>query len=359
MRILIAEDEFVSRRILEATLVKWGYDVIVTCDGNEAWQVLQFKDAPKLVILDWMMPIMDGLAVCIKMRESPNCQSTYIILLTVKGQKEDIIRGLQAGADDYVTKPFDPEELHARIQVGLRMLELHRIKNELISIVSHELRNPLTSILSALSLVADGQTGELPDQAKNMVDIAYRNSKRLLKLINDLLDIGKIESGKMEFHFRPQDLTALVEQTIEANRPYAEQLEVALELDNRSPVARVNVDGDRLMQVLTNLLSNAIRFSPQFGKVTISISQFDGAVRVAVSDSGPGIPEEFRDRIFQKFSQSHYPGARKRGGTGLGLSIAKAIVEAMKGKIGFETEINSGTTFYFDLPEYQEIVNSL
>lgn len=124
MRILIAEDDRVSRRVLEATLTKWGYDVIVTCDGDEAWQELRSKDAPKLAILDWMMPEIDGVEVCRKVRETPHSQPTYIILLTARGRKEDIVAGLQAGADDYVTKPFDREELRARVQVGVRIVEL-------------------------------------------------------------------------------------------------------------------------------------------------------------------------------------------------------------------------------------------
>lgn len=124
MRVLIAEDDPVSRRMLEATLVKWEYDVITTCDGAEAWQVLQSKDAPKLVILDWMMPRMDGLEFCRKVREVSSPQPTYVILLTARGQREDIVAGLQAGADDYVTKPFDRGELYARLQAGVRIVEL-------------------------------------------------------------------------------------------------------------------------------------------------------------------------------------------------------------------------------------------
>jgi DNA-binding response OmpR family regulator len=124
MRILIAEDDPISRRVLEAALAKWGYDVVVTCDGVEAWQGLRAKDAPKLAILDWMMPGIDGITICRKARESPDPQPTYIILLTAKGRREDTVEGLQAGADDYVTKPFDREELHARVQVGVRIVEL-------------------------------------------------------------------------------------------------------------------------------------------------------------------------------------------------------------------------------------------
>lgn len=352
MRILIAEDDPVSRRLLEATLVKCGYDVTVACDGTEALQVLQSKGAPRLAILDWMMPGMDGLTICRKIRGASGSQSTYIILLTARGQRDDIVAGLEAGADDYITKPFHREEFHARVQVGVRTMELHHMKDELISMVNHELRSPLTSIIGSLSMVASGETGELSKDARTMIDIAYRNSERLLRLVNNMLDIEKIESGKMEFHLQSLELMSLVEQAMEANSAYARQLEVELLLKDALPGAKVNGDSDRLMQVLTNLLTNAAKFSPANDAVMISVSRHNGAVRVAVADHGPGIPADFRDRIFQKFSQAQSPGARRKDGSGLGLNISKAIVEAMGGQIGFETEANVGTTFYFDLPEY-------
>ena len=162
MKVLVAGDAAITRKVLETSLVKWGYDVTAVKDGNEAWELLSRDDTPDIAIIDWMMPGMQGPEICRKARESLDFQVTYIILLTVRDRREDIITGLQAGADDYVTKPFDREELHARVQAGARILELHRIKNELISIVSHELRNPLTSILNSLSLLVNGDAGELP-----------------------------------------------------------------------------------------------------------------------------------------------------------------------------------------------------
>lgn len=124
MRVLIAEDEPVSRRLLETTLRKWGYEVIVTCNGTEAYEALQQEDSPKLAVIDWMMPEMDGVTVCQKVRERKSAQPTYTILLTALGDKEDIVKGLEAGADDYVTKPFNHQELHARLKVGIRIIEL-------------------------------------------------------------------------------------------------------------------------------------------------------------------------------------------------------------------------------------------
>lgn len=241
-----------------------------------------------------------------------------------------------------------------------KLLEIDRMKNEFISTVSHELRTPLTSIRGSLGLITGGVAGEVPIKARELVEIAYKNSERLVNLINDILDIEKIESGRMDFRNKEIYLTHVLAQALEANSAYASQFGVRFELDNKAPLAMVVADGDRLMQVFTNLLSNAAKFSPTGGTVTISVSRHDtstaGMVRVAVTDRGPGIPHEFYDRIFGKFAQADSSAARLKGGTGLGLSISKVIVERLGGRIGFHSEPNVRTTFYFDLPELRAIV---
>jgi len=235
--------------------------------------------------------------------------------------------------------------------------EVDRLKNEFISTVSHELRTPLTSIRGSLGLIAGGAAGPIPDRAKSMIDIAYKNSERLVRLINDILDIEKIESGKMAFHFKPLEVMPLLFQVVEANRGYAEQYQVSLKITAALPGARVNGDADRLTQVLTNLISNAVKFSPRGEEVEIAVRRVPQGIRVSVRDFGPGIPREFQSRIFQKFAQADSSAMREKGGTGLGLSIAKAIVEKHGGTIGFETIMGVGTTFYFEIPEWQEPVS--
>lgn len=229
--------------------------------------------------------------------------------------------------------------------------EVDRLKNEFISTVSHELRTPLTSIRGSLGLISGGVAGPIPDRARGMIDIAYKNSERLVRLINDILDIEKIESGKMVFNFKPIDLMTLVEQAMEANRGFGEQYQVAFIITDKAAGVEINADWDRMTQVMTNLLSNAAKFSPAGDNVEVSVRRVPGGVRVAVHDWGKGIPEEFRDRLFQKFAQADSSDSRQKGGTGLGLSIAKAIVEKHDGTIGFETAEGWGTTFYFELPE--------
>jgi PAS domain S-box-containing protein len=228
---------------------------------------------------------------------------------------------------------------------------IERMKNEFISTVSHELRTPLTSIRGSLGLIAGGVAGEVPAKVQRMVDIAYQNSERLIRLINDILDIEKIESGKMVFSLQPVELLPLVEQAIEATRAYGQQFNVTFALKNDTDSIMVLADNDRLIQALTNLLANAAKFSPAGEQVVIELSRREDTVMVAISDLGPGIPESFHDQLFQKFAQADSSDTRKKGGTGLGLSITKAIIEKHGGQIDFATRSGAGTTFFMILPE--------
>ena len=228
--------------------------------------------------------------------------------------------------------------------------KVDRLKKEFVATVSHELRTPLTSIHGSLGLVAGGAVGEMSEKMRQLVEIAYNNSGRLIRLINDILDIEKIESGKLDVRLKTQALLPLIEQAMTDNQSYAAQYQVRYALNPNSPPVQVNVDADRLLQVLANLLSNAAKFSPPQSVVTIKVSLHQARVRVAVTDQGAGIPEEFRDKIFQKFTQADSSDTRQKGGTGLGLAISKALIQRMQGEMGFHVEPGAGTTFYFELP---------
>ena len=226
---------------------------------------------------------------------------------------------------------------------------IERMKNEFISTVSHELRTPLTSISGSLGLVAGGATGALPERMREMLEIAHKNSQRLELLINDLLDMEKLVAGKMRFEMREQPLFPLLEQGVRDNQGYAERYQVRLVLDAEDDGARVVVDADRLQQVLANLLSNAAKFSPEGSEVRLAVERDGERVRVSVSDHGPGIPEAFRERIFQKFSQADASDSRQKGGSGLGLAITRELVERMDGEVGFDSVPDEGATFWFEL----------
>ena len=247
-----------------------------------------------------------------------------------------------------------------------------RMKNEFISTVSHELRTPLTSIRGALGLMKGGAAGALPERAQSMTQIAYHNSERLIRLINAILDIEKLESGKMVLQLGALDLGESVAGALESNRAYGEELGVRFELriaaaSTRAEKFTVLADADRLAQVLTNLLGNAAKFSAhgrtEIAPIQVVLERVGEAgeewYRVSICDGGPGIAESFRARVFGRFAQGDSSDARPVGGTGLGLNISKTIIEKLGGRIGFynndEREAGAaGATFYFELPALDE-----
>lgn len=231
-----------------------------------------------------------------------------------------------------------------------------QLKSEFISTVSHELRTPLTSIRGALGLVLGKFANTLPDKAKQLLETASRNGERLTVLINDILDLEKLASGQIELEFKVLDLMVLARQAINANEGYALQHAVRLRLENGLESAYVRADENRLSQVFANLLSNAVKYSPQGGEVRVTVQERTDCYRVCVQDAGRGIPEAFRSRMFQRFSQADSSDAREKGGTGLGLSITKSIVELHDGCIDYRSEAGVGTTFFFDLPQWYEQV---
>jgi PAS domain S-box-containing protein len=234
---------------------------------------------------------------------------------------------------------------------------IERLKDEFVSTVSHELRTPLTSIAGSLGLLSGGAGGALPTAAAHLIDIAHNNSQRLVRLINDILDVEKIESGHTVFKFRRLAVRPLLEQMIEGSRGYAESFQVQVLLDRAEVAGEVYVDADRLAQIVTNLLSNAIKFSPRNGEILVRVEQSDEKVRIAVRDHGPGIPHEFRPRIFEKFAQADGSDTRQKGGTGLGLSIVKQIVTRLGGTVGYDDAVGGGTIFHLDLPSESQIAS--
>ncbi|HSC67115.1 MAG TPA: CHASE domain-containing protein [Cellvibrio sp.] len=263
------------------------------------------------------------------------------------------------GSDVEIELSISPFAIHERkfftfiIHDATAKRKVDRMKSEFISTVSHELRTPLTSIKGALGVVLSDSLGELPAKIKDLLVIASNNSDRLNRLVNDILDVDKLEFGNVQLNMKTTEIYPLLQQSIAQNLGYAARYGVCLQLDSsdsRAQQVKANVDPDRFLQVMANLLSNAIKFSYLDGKVRVQLAIHEQQLKVSVIDEGQGIADDFRQRIFQKFAQVDSSNTRRRDGTGLGLSITKAIVERMGGFIDYQSVLGKGTSFYFTLP---------
>ena len=254
------------------------------------------------------------------------------------------IKDTRGRTTNYVGVAWDISELKAS----------QRIKEEFIATISHELRTPLTSVLGSLGMLKANMQEQLPEQAQKLIALAHSNSRRLVRLISDILDIEKIEAGKMTFHFEPLELTVLVHQVIEDSKALAEQAQVSITCETLAADAWVKGDADRLMQALTNLLSNAIKYSPPDEPIAVMVSERGPMLRIEVTDHGLGIPIEFHDQVFTKFAQAGRSDSGRKAGTGLGLNIAKLIVQQHGGRIDFQSTPGMCTTFCIDLPRVEQ-----
>ena len=255
------------------------------------------------------------------------------------------------------------------IETNIKLEKLERLKSEFISIVSHELRTPLTSIKNSLDILMSGRCGDITPASDKFLTMAMRNVQRLSGIINDLLDLSKIEAGKMDFKFAPTDINSIIGYVKSALSQVAESKGLKLITEEQENLPQINADNQRLEQVLTNLVSNAIKFTPENGTIKISsklinasqihinemfsswINNLSGDyIQVCVEDEGIGIDTKDLLRAFDKFAQIENSLSRKEGGTGLGLPIAKQLLEAHNGAIWCDSELNKGSNFYFIIP---------
>jgi PAS domain S-box-containing protein len=229
-------------------------------------------------------------------------------------------------------------------------LAKEKMKSDFISTVSHELRSPLTSIKGSMGLLLSDAAGELPPKARGLLEIAHRNAERLVLIINDILDLEKIVSGGMEFELERVDMAALIIEAVRSSAVFSQRFDLNLVTEGCDGPVWVRTDPNRIIQVLTNLLSNATKFSRAKGQITVSLRCEGEHVRISVTDQGRGIPLPDQHKIFERFADMANSDRASKGGTGLGLSICKALVENLQGEIGFDSKEDVGTTFYFTLP---------
>lgn len=264
--------------------------------------------------------------------------------------KEGTFRWMEGNAEPNLTPKETIIGLRGSQRDVTERKNLEALKDEFISVVSHELRTPLTSIRGSLALVLGRYASEISSKVHQLLDIGFNNCGRLIKIINDILDVEKMEAGKLTMQLSSLNLIDVIQDSVKAIQSFADKFQISFEIENLPQFVQVNGDYNRLMQVMDNLLSNAVKFSPPGSQVSIGVQKLDSIVKVAVKNQGKGIPKEVQSRIFQKFVQGDAGIGRKVSGTGLGLVITKNIIERMGGTIYFESTPDVETTFYFELP---------
>ena len=268
----------------------------------------------------------------------------------LKNKTREIAKGNFEGSVE-VKSPPEISELAAAINLMCgRLKEIDRVKADFFASMSHELRTPLTSIKEGTGLLLDGVGGETSDKQRRLLGILAEESNRLITLVNTLLDLSKMEAGMMSYDFETTSVDSLIRRAIAEITPLFEAKQIKLESSVDLALPSVKIDSERILQVLRNLLGNAVKFTPKGGQVSVAAKPADNTVEVSVKDTGPGIPAESLTSIFEKFNQGNPPRAQARVGTGLGLAIAKSIISSHGGKIWAESQLGKGSTFIFVLP---------
>lgn len=362
---LIVDDDADIRRTFGQVLKLKGYSVEEASTASEAYQKAG-KKFFNIAVIDVRMPDVGGLEILKGIREIN--EETIVIMITAYLSADSTIEALNKGAYSYITKPVNMDEVLAVIDKALekqrlsienkrllkelkeaneKLKEMDKRKSIFVANVSHEFRSPLTIIREALSLVVDGTLGEISLEQKKMLETGRNNIDRLIRLVTDLLDISKIESGKVEMKRQEVDISLLVEEVITGYKEELLKKQINFTKDISSSTGVIWADRDKLTEVIINLLNNAIKYTPEKGSIGVKIEGDDKKVRFEVYDSGPGIAKEHFEKIFDKFERVT---AEKQEGTGLGLPIAKDIVGLHKGRIWVESEIGKGSRFIFTLP---------
>ena len=486
-QLLIAEDDPVSREVIKENFQRWGFNPIVASNGQEALDGFKRCEGPFLAVIDWMMPELSGVEVCREIKKIAEDGSCYLILLTAKTQREDVVQGLESGADDYLCKPFHAAELRARLDVGIRTLSANRhlkaivsnnsegivtvggdsvidsfnpaaermfgyqvnemlgqnmttlfleeetgryrqylkdcslgilksstssieltglrkdqstfpleiniacmdydsskrfvgiirdisdqkniegklikakdraekadkAKSEFLSSMSHELRTPLNAIIGFAQLLETDPDNPLVEDQKEALNYILQGGHHLLGLINEILDLAKIESGQVSMEITKVNINEAIKDSVSLVQQLAVSNDVEMSQSSITENHWVKADSERLRQIIINLLSNAIKYNSRPGKIFIETTQpLNNVLRVTVQDTGKGIEKEKQNQLFKPFSRL---GAEITDieGTGIGLVITKTLIEEMNGSIGVESEVGKDSSFWIELPVFE------
>ena len=370
--ILIADDNENNRDLLSSRLQRQGHTVAVAIDGRHTIALLQ-EQSFDLLLLDIMMPEMNGYQVLAHLKSDDTLRHIPIIVVSALNDLDSVVRCIELGADDYLFKPFNPTLLKARVNACLEKKRLrdseqthlavvqaaNLAKTEFISFVAHELKTPMTAILGYTDMLGEGYAGVLNETQIEFLNIIRSNTIMLKALVSDLSDISRIETGHLLLSPTTVSLTQIVDTAVQAMRGQIEANAHVLTLDVPQTLPLVWADTIRLSQVLANLVSNACKYTPSGGHITIraeyvpsepEADHTSGMLHLSVCDTGIGMRPDDQDKLFQKFFRANDEHARVLPGTGLGLHITKNLVELQGGRIWFESVFRSGTTFHFTVP---------
>lgn len=357
-RVLVVDDEPRNVLLLQDLLEARRYTVWSAADGEQGLALARER-LPDVVLLDVMMPRLNGFDVCRKLKTEQKTAMIPVLLVTSLDARQDRLAGIDAGANDFVTKPIDSADLLLRVrnavatkrlhdQVATQLAQLQELetaRDTLTHMIVHDLRSPLTGLrgyLELLRMVANGN-GEIVEYASEADAIAGR----LTEMISQVLDVSRLESGQMPLAAKETDLAALLPAAVASLGPPPSEIKVSYDLPG-SPVL-MTCDPDLISRVVSNLVGNAFKFTPTGGQVRVGLTVEVDRVRLTVTDNGPGIPAEFRGVIFDKFGQAPLGRAAGVRSTGLGLNFCKLAVEAHRGKIGMEAAENGGARFWVEL----------
>ena len=355
-KILIVDDVRENVDILNQYFTAKGFQTVLAYGGMQAIDKAE-RERPDVILLDIMMPDIDGFRVCeILKKERTHFKNIPIILVTAKEDIASKVKGLSLGAEDYVTKPFDIKELEARVNSALRLKkaldelkELNELKNQFLGMASHDIKSPVSRIEKTVEAILKNKASLAPEQLEQVKKIK-EEAQGVFNLISDLLNVVKIETGKMGLELEKVALDKLVEEVFRMNQMAAESKKIVVDVQIDKEVPKILADPARLLEVLENLLTNAIKFTPLGKKITIHLKKAKGGISLSIHDEGVGIPQNELPRLFDRFARLSPQPTYGEKGTGLGLSICKQIVDLHKGKIDVQSEVGRGTTFTVFLP---------
>jgi len=370
-RILVVDDEESVRTLLKRTLTEAGYDVVTAANGQEALDKVSQLQV-RVVLSDIKMPGISGIEVLRKL--TADYPDICVIMATAVTDTQTAIDIMKLGAYDYISKPFNQDDLLMRVRKAIEKLELeekikestaelevamrsahvaNQAKSDFLASMSHELRTPLTSILGLSEVLQEEYFGKLNSKQKEYLNDIHESGQHLLLLINDILDIAKIEAGKMELELGPVVVKELLENSLIMIKEKAGKHNIKLDVDLAPEIKGLKIQADerKLKQIIFNLLSNAVKFTPDGGRIQLSASCEDEKLAVAVTDTGIGISLEKQEKVFEEFYQVEAGLKDKTPGTGLGLPLSRKMVEMHGGEIWCESEgEGKGSRFVFTIP---------